>query len=95
MKSKSADCDTCHGIGTMELYCGNPPEMTRVVCPDCGVRKEKLYKTAFFTRFNCYVSIKHARQDDDGKWIFTCEKGWGGPITQYFLREEELSDFCL
>ncbi len=33
------DCDTCHGIGQIALFSGNPPTRTMIVCPECKKRK--------------------------------------------------------
>ena len=30
------DCDTCHGIGDITIFKGNPPEAENIPCPECS-----------------------------------------------------------
>lgn len=56
--------------------------------------KQKLYKTAWSPLFECYVSIVHAHQDSDGRWIFTCNNKEHG-LNNHLFRESELDNFVL
>lgn len=62
--------------------------------------KQKLYKTAYFPIFNCYVEILHAYQHGD-RWLFYVyngEKGIGNPTIEiennFIASEDELKGFC-
>ena len=59
--------------------------------------KQKLYKTAFTPLFDVFVSISHAHQDVDGRWIYTCQSRYDSDaiLTDHLFREEELERLCL
>ena len=61
------------------------------------VPKQKLYKTAFSTEFNVYVSLRDAQQNDDGTWTY-----WGSSfynpdvqLDRHEFHESELEMFVL
>jgi hypothetical protein len=59
--------------------------------------KQKSYVTAFSPLFNVFVSITHAHQDVDGRWIYTCQSSYNPDaiLTDHLFREEELERLCL
>lgn len=65
------------------------------------VMKQKLYSTAFFPLFNCYVKIVHAYQVGD-RWLFYVynkQEGIGKPEIaggdNFIASEAELTEFCI
>lgn len=59
--------------------------------------KQKSYVTAFSPLFKVFVSITHAHQDVDARWIYTCQSSYNPEVilTDHLFREEELERLCL
>jgi len=63
------------------------------------LHKEQLYKTAYSHTFGVYVSISHAHQNADGKWIYTCSSNYSDDESRRFTNclhnETELKSLTL
>lgn len=63
------------------------------------IPKQKLYKSAYCSMFECYVRITHAYQVEDGngnhRWLFYAENFEQGIKPNTIFSEFELSFFCL
>ena len=59
--------------------------------------KQKSYVTAFSPLFDVFVSITHAHQDVDGRWIYTCQSSYtpDAILTAHLFRAEALERLCL
>jgi hypothetical protein len=58
--------------------------------------KQTLYKTAFSPAYNVFVSIEHAHQDADGRWIYTCSSDYSDEqFHGVMFREDALERYCL
>jgi hypothetical protein len=59
--------------------------------------KQKLYKTAFSTEFNVYVSLRDAQENDDGSWTYWGSSFYkeGVTLQNHKFHESELEMFCL
>jgi len=59
--------------------------------------KQTLYKTAFSTELQVYMSIRSATQNEDGTWTYTGSSHYkeGAKFKDRVFHESELEMLCL
>ena len=64
---------------------------------DTNMPKQKLYKTAFVTALEVYISLQNAEQNDDGTWTYTGSSHYkeGAKFIGRVFHESELEMLCL
>jgi hypothetical protein len=57
--------------------------------------KQYLYKTAFLANAGVYVKLIEAKSDLNNNWKFLCEYSVMGDTYTDWIKEQELTNFCL
>lgn len=57
--------------------------------------KQYLYKTAFLSGAGVYVKLIEAKSDLNSNWKFLCEYTVMGDTYTDWIKESELTNFCL
>ena len=60
-----------------------------------SIPKQYLYKTAYLTDIQKHVALIEAKSDLNSNWKFLCEYTVDGDVYQEWIKQSDLTNFCL